>query len=84
MPQGPDPPTTSRAVPRGRHGRAVCFGYDSGACEGGANGWQFAKNPDGTDNLSKVVLCGSACQMVQNDPAIQVDVVLGCQKLLVE
>ena len=62
----------------------VCFGYDSSACDSGANGWQFAKNPDGTDNLSKVVLCGAACQMVQNDPAIQVDVVLGCQKLTVD
>lgn len=62
----------------------VCFGYDPNPCDGGADGWQFAKNPDGTDNLSKVVLCGGACQMVQSDPAIQVDVVLGCRKLMVQ
>jgi hypothetical protein len=61
-----------------------CFGYDEGPCDGGANGWQFAKNPDGSDDLSKVVLCGGACEMVQADPAIQVDVVLGCRRLTVQ
>jgi len=62
----------------------VCFGYDERPCDGGASGWQFAKKPDGSKDLGKVVLCGSACQTVQSDPAIQVDVVLGCQPLLVE
>lgn len=85
VPQGAVPTDNVNVQLRaGGTGDPVCIGYDASACDGGANGWQFAKNPDGTDNLDKVVLCGAACQMVQNDPAIQVDVVLGCQKLTVE
>jgi hypothetical protein len=55
---------------------------DSAACDGGANGWQFAKNPDGSDNLARVVLCGAACDTVRADAAAQVDVILGCKVLL--
>jgi hypothetical protein len=85
VPQGPAPTENVNVQFRtGGTSAPECFGYDPSPCDAGANGWQFAKNPDGGDDLGKVVLCGSACQKVQSDPAIQVDVVLGCQKLLVE
>jgi hypothetical protein len=47
-------------------------------CEGGAEGWQFAKRPDGSDDPSQVVICGSACDAIQADSEAQVDIVLGC------
>ncbi|MDH5671202.1 MAG: VWA domain-containing protein [Myxococcales bacterium] len=50
-------------------------------CEGGAEGWQFAKRADGSDDPSQVVICGSACDAIQNDNAAQVDIVLGCTTL---
>jgi len=68
----------------GGSGEPVCVGFDEAPCDSQSQGFQFAKNPDGTEDLSKVVLCGSACDLVRNDPAIQVDVVLGCQPLVVE
>lgn len=42
-------------------------------CDGGANGWQF--NVDKT----KILLCGSACTVVQTDPGTKVNVVFGCK-----
>ena len=48
-------------------------------CEGGAQGWQFAKNADGTEDTSRVSICGSACEVIQADTGAQVDVVLGCK-----
>jgi hypothetical protein len=71
-------------VRAGGDGEPMCFGFDEGPCDGGANGWQFAKLPDGSKDLSKVVLCGDACRAVQNDPRAQVDVVLGCTPLVVD
>lgn len=68
----------------GGTGDPVCFGFDDTACDGGANGWQFAKLADGSNDLSKVILCGAACETVRNDSAVQVDVVLGCQRLRVD
>jgi hypothetical protein len=58
-----------------------CFAHDPAPCDGGANGWQFAKHADGTDDLSRVVLCGAACDTVKADPTTVVDVILGCQSL---
>jgi von Willebrand factor type A domain len=60
---------------------SVCFANDDRSCEGQANGWQFAKKPDGTPDLSRVVLCGAACDQVRADPTAQVDVVLGCDTI---
>jgi len=55
---------------------------DSVTCEEGAQGWQFARNPDGSKNMNKVVLCGDSCALVENNPSIQVDVILGCITLI--
>jgi hypothetical protein len=60
----------------------MCIGYDERPCAGGANGWQFSKDANGQDDLSKVVLCGDACQLIKSDPKVRVDVVLGCQPLV--
>jgi hypothetical protein len=61
----------------------VCLAYDDRPCAE-ADGFQFAKLPDGSDDLSRVVLCGGACEQVKKDPGIAVDVILGCQTVLVE
>lgn len=37
------------------------------------NGWQYSQ--DG----KKIVLCGSACQTVKNDPKAKISIVLGCE-----
>jgi hypothetical protein len=67
----------------GTGGTPTCLRFDdSAACDAGANGWQFAKNPDGSDNLTRVVLCGGACDTVRADAAAQVDVILGCKVLV--
>ena len=58
-----------------------CFSYDPAACTAGSNGWQFAKRSDGTDDLSRVVICGSACDRVRADPMARVDVILGCETI---
>jgi hypothetical protein len=64
-------------------GAPVCMARDdSKACDGGANGWQFKKNPDGTDDLTHVVLCGAACDMVRADQAASVEVIRGCASIV--
>ena len=60
----------------------MCLPLDTRPCDGGANGFQFAKLPDGTDDLSRVVLCGGACEQVRKDPTSKVDVILGCDAVL--
>ncbi|HVU02396.1 MAG TPA: vWA domain-containing protein [Polyangiaceae bacterium] len=62
-------------------GDPVCFPQADGPCEGGANGWQFAKDAAGNDDHGRVVLCGQACETVKADPSTVVDVILGCQVL---
>jgi hypothetical protein len=60
----------------------ICIPRDDGkGCRDGANGWQFAKNPDGSANTSKVVLCGDACGTVSNVANVQVDVITGCESI---
>ena len=45
-------------------------------CSDPANmGWQYA------DGNSKIVLCGSACEAVKNDPGGSVSIELGCQTM---
>lgn len=63
------------------NGEPVCFSQDPSPCEGGANGWQFAKDAAGNDDPSRVVLCGAACETVKADPSTKVDVVLGCKSI---
>jgi hypothetical protein len=41
-------------------------------CDAGADGWQY------TEDLSKIRLCGPACDAVRADTGGRVDVVLGC------
>jgi len=62
----------------------TCLALDERPCSGGADGFQFAKHPDGTEDLSKVVLCGGACERVKSDPGIAIDVILGCQTVEVQ
>ena len=62
--------------------KPLCLPFDQRACEGGADGFQFAKRADGTDDLSRVVLCGAACERVRHDSGGSVDVVLGCDSVL--
>jgi hypothetical protein len=42
------------------------------ACQAGAQGWQYS-----SDN-SRVLLCGTVCDEVRNDPTGRIDIVLGC------
>jgi hypothetical protein len=60
----------------------TCFRHDDAACNGGANGWQFKKAPDGSDDLTSVVLCGAACETVKSNPNTTVDVILGCASVM--
>lgn len=60
---------------------AECFSYDPAPCTAGSNGWQFAKRSDGSDDLSRVVICGSACDRVRADAMARVDVILGCETI---
>ena len=60
----------------------LCLPYDARTCDAGANGFQFGKLPDGSDDLSKVVLCGPACEQVRHDPGSTVDLILGCNAVL--
>jgi hypothetical protein len=62
-------------------GSPVCFSYDPAPCGAGSNGWQFAKLSDGSDDLSRVVICGSACDQVRTDAMAKVDVILGCETI---
>lgn len=63
----------------------VCIPSDEAKdCSGGANGWQFDKNPDGTANLSQVVLCGDACTAVSSISNVQVDVIIGCERIVIQ
>ncbi len=66
---------------RGGGDAPTCLAFDDRACDGGADGWQFAKTADGEDDLSRVVLCGPACERIKEDPTVAVDVILGCQVL---
>jgi hypothetical protein len=62
----------------------VCFKYDDRVCEGAADGWQFAKKSDGSSDLSRVVICGKACEQVRADAGARVDVVLGCETIVLQ
>jgi len=62
----------------------TCLALDERPCNAGADGFQFAKRPDGSDDLSKVIICGAACDRIKNDPGASVDVILGCAPLMVE
>jgi hypothetical protein len=62
----------------------TCLALDERPCDAGADGFQFAKNADGTDDLSRVVLCGAACDRVKSDPGMMIDVILGCETVRVE
>ncbi|MCP4604658.1 MAG: VWA domain-containing protein [Proteobacteria bacterium] len=55
---------------------------DKEPCEDGADGWQFAKTPNGDDDMSKVVLCGEACSIVNEDERAKVDILLGCASII--
>lgn len=46
---------------------------DSAGCDAGANGWQYSE--DGT----KILLCGQACDDVKENPDSKVTVEFGCQ-----
>lgn len=59
----------------------ICFGHDERPCQADASGWQFARKADGQMDLSRVVLCGGACDQVRADPAARVDIVLGCDTI---
>ena len=59
----------------------TCVPLDERACNGGADGFQFAKQLDGSDDLSRVVLCGATCEHVQRTPGLELDVLLGCATL---
>jgi len=50
-------------------------GPDERACDGTANGWQYAA--EGT----KIRLCGAVCEEVLADAHARVDVVLGCKTM---
>jgi hypothetical protein len=63
-------------------GAPVCFAQDNAPCAAGSNGWQFAKDAAGNDDTSRVVLCGSACDAVKQDPTTVVDVILGCESII--
>jgi len=58
-----------------------CFSRDDKPCDGEANGWQFARRPDGKPDTSKVVLCGAACERIRKDPTARVDILVGCQTI---
>jgi hypothetical protein len=61
----------------------ICFPADeSKPCDGGANGWQFAKLKDGARDTSRVVVCGSACESIKKDPGARVDILVGCAPIL--
>ena len=75
-------PGTVNVQYRPQSGQPECFAYDPAACSAGSNGWQFAKNADGSDDLSRVVICGSACEQVRADPMARVDVLLGCETIV--
>ena len=73
-----DPDEINVQYTPGGGGTPVCFAKDdSGPCDS-VDGWQFAQHSDGTDDLSRVVLCGSACDAIRADAAARVDVILGC------
>jgi hypothetical protein len=65
-------------------GAPRCFKYDDRACADGSNGWQFATKADGTRDLTRVQICGSACDAVRADDAAKVDVILGCSTIHVD
>jgi len=77
-----DPSLVNVQYTGGEGADPICFRQDAATACDSANGWQFAKNPDGSDDLTKVVLCGAACDAVRNDSEAQVDVILGCDVLL--
>lgn len=52
-------------------------------CDGGANGWKFARTPDGEIDRSKIELCGQACEQVQGDSDARVDILVGCESVVV-
>lgn len=52
--------------------RRVILRDDRGACDAGADGWQYNEDDTG------IRLCGPSCEQVRGDPEARLDVVLGC------
>jgi len=65
-------------------GAPECFAYDPAPCSAGSNGWQFAKRADGSEDSSRVVICGRACDTVRADAMARVDVILGCETIVLQ
>jgi hypothetical protein len=63
-------------------GVPACLPQLTGACDGSASGWQFAKNSAGAVDENRVVLCGAACDQAIADPTTVVDVILGCGSII--
>ena len=44
---------------------------------------EIAQKPNGDIDLSKVVLCGDACEAVESDPNARVEILIGCRSIVV-
>lgn len=84
------PPTSSLNDPNdvnvqytaGGSAKPECFLPVQGDCAS-VDGWQFAIGADGQPDHGKVVLCGEACTKVRADPAARVDILVGCEPIIV-
>jgi len=67
----------------GGDGAPECLptGFDLPCDDPGNDGWQFAKHPDGSTDLSRVVVCGAACDRIGADVAAKVEIIVGCPPL---
>ncbi len=77
-----DPSNVNVQYTPGSGGTPRCFARDeTKPCDGGANGWQFARGVGGDQDTSKVVLCGEACDAIRSDSAARIDILVGCKSI---
>jgi hypothetical protein len=54
-----------------------CLPLQAAGCAAG-DGFAYSQRSDGAIDYSRVVLCGSSCELAKSDPSAVVDIILGC------
>jgi hypothetical protein len=67
-------------------GAASTVGYarTQSGCHATRGGWYYDADPAGGTAPTAILVCPATCQQLQADTAGRVDIVLGCQTIVVE
>jgi len=87
------PPATAGAIDyhkvnvqvTGPGGATSTVGYVNGkaSCDPTRGGWYYDVDPDTGQRPSTIIACDASCAQFRNDTTVRVDIVLGCQTIII-